>query len=277
MTDEIEDIEIEEGQEPESTVVERDYEAEAIKQGWRSPDKLKDPSKGLDAKTFVERGEEFAPFIKAKAKEVENKNAELERRIAEQDAAIERANRISEKLLDQAKQETLAKIKADQKTAWEQGDDARYNELDKRRDNLADEFRVEPVKQKIVDAPDPYVSKFQQENSWYNQDLILTNTANSLDASLIASGRFNSVEARHAEVKRQIIEAFPHKFANPNREVKTGMGTGRSPAKSSSAKKGWDNMPEADKRMAAGFLKGGKSKEDYAKTYWEMIKEDDNA
>ncbi len=279
MTDEIEDIEseVEEGQEVESTESERDYEAEATKQGWIPPEKMKDPSRGVDAKTFVERGEVFRPALNAKFKEAENKLAEYDRKFQEQEAAIERSNRIAEKLHERAKQDALEQIKSEQKKAWEQGDDIRYNELDKRRDNLADEFKIEPVKQKVVDAPDPYVNKFQQENPWYNQDLILTNTANSLDASLIASGRFNSVEARHAEVKRQIIEAFPHKFSNPNREVKTGMGTGRSPAKSSSNKKGWEAMPEADKRMAAGFLKGGKSKEDYAKTYWEMIKEDDNA
>lgn len=278
MTDEIEDIEIE-GQETESTekAPERDYVAEATKQGWRPPSELKDPSRGVDAKTFVERGEEFAPFIKAKARETESKNAELERRIVEQDAAIERANKISEKLIERARQEALEQNARERKAAWEQGDDAKYEALDKKRDTIADEFKVEPVKQKINITPDPYVNKFQQENPWYGQDLVLTDTAESLDKRLIATGRFSSIEARHAEVKRLVVEAFPHKFANPNREIKTGMGTGRSPAKPSSSKKGWDAMPEADKRMAAGFLKGGKTKEDYAKTYWEMIKEDENA
>ncbi len=281
MIDEIEDIEtpeVESDQEIESTEPERDYIAEATKQGWVPPEKMKDPSRGVDAKTFVERGEIFRPALNAKFKEAENKLAEYDRKFQEQEAAIERSNRIAEKLHERAKQDALEQIKSEQKKAWEQGDDARYNELDKRRDNLAEEFKVEPLKPRI-EAPqvDQYVSKFQQENPWYNQDLILTDAAENLDKRLIASGRFTSVEARHAEVKRLVVEAFPHKFTNPNREIKTGMGTGRSPAKSSSTKKGWDAMPEADKRMATGFLRGGKSKEDYAKTYWEMIKEDDNA
>lgn len=281
MTEEIE-IELPEVEDQEdsleSKTPERDYVAEATKQGWRPPSELKDPSRGLDAKTFVERGEEFAPFIKAKAKEVESKNAELEHKLAEQELAIERNNRITEKLIERAKQEALELNARERKTAWEQGDDAKYDELDKKRDTIGNEFKIEPAKSHTEVIPKhAAVSKFEQENPWYGQDMILTKNADDLDAALIASNRFTSVEARHAEVKRQIVEAFPHKFANPNREIKTGLGTGRSPAKSSSNKKGWDAMPEADKKVAAGFLKGGKSKEDYAKTYWEMIKEDENA
>lgn len=278
MSEEIEDI-IDDGQESEAvenTEEERDYEAEAIRQGWRPPSELKDPKKGVDARTFVERGEEFAPFIKAKAKEQEAKLAEYDRKFAEQEAAIERSNRLSERMLEKAKQDALEQNARERKTAWEQGDDAKYEALDKKRDTIADEFKVEPVKKAEAFTPDPHVSRFQQDNPWYGQDLILTNTANSLDASLIQTGRFNSVEARHAEVKRQIVEAFPHKFENPNRTKPNALGGGRNPAKTST-KKGWDAMPEADKKMAAGFLRGGKSKDDYATEYWKMIKEDENA
>lgn len=275
MSEEIEEI-IDEGQELKSiNKKEQDYEGEAKKQGWVPKEQYKNPDKWVDAKTFLERGEAFRPALNAKFKEAEVKLAEQDRKLAEQEVAIERASRLSEKMLERAKQEALEQIKTEQKKAWEQGDDARYNELDKRRDNLADEFKIEPVKKSEVFTPDPHVNKFQQENVWYGSDLILTNTANQLDASLIQSGRFSSVEARHAEVKRQIIEAFPHKFENPNRSKPNALGGGRNPVKTST-KNGWDAMPEADKKMATGFLRGGKSKDDYAAEYWKMIKEDEN-
>lgn len=263
--------EVEENQEVESTETERDYEAEARQQGWVPKEDYKNPEKWVDAKTFVERGEIFRPALNAKYKEAENKLAEFERKFAEQEAAIERNNKIAERMMEKAREDALEKLRAEQRIAFEQGDDARYNELDKRRDKLAEEFRIEPVKKIEVQAPDPYVSKFQQDNPWYNQDLVLTNMANAIDASLIASGRFGTVESRHAEVKRQIVEAFPHKFENPNRTKSNGLGVGRSPAKPSTTKKGWDSIPEADKKIAMGFLRStGKSQEEYAKTYWEM-------
>lgn len=278
---EIEENQIEEQEVDQSGALEdtqeRDYEAEARQQGWVPKEEYKNPDKWVDAKTFVKRGEIFRPALNAKYKEAENKLADLERKFAEQEAAIERNNRIAEKMMERAREDALEKLKAEQRAAWEQGDDARYNELDKRRDKLADEFKIEPVKvvpQREIPQVDPYESKFARENPWYEQDPILRNMAVAVDASLIARGGFTSVEARHAEVKRQIIEAFPHKFENPNRAKSTGLGTGRNPAKTAT-KKGWDAMPEADKKIATGFLaRTRQSKEDYAKAYWE---DDDNA
>lgn len=276
MSEEIEELEsgIDDVQEAEIED-EQDYEGEAKKQGWVPKEQYKNPDKWVDAKTFVERGEAFRPALNAKFKEAEAKIAEQNRKLAEQEAAIERSNRLYERLAEKATQDAIEKNAQERKVAWEQGDDARYNELDRQRDNIPNQFKVEPVKKAEVFTPDPHVSKFQQENTWYGSDLILTNTANQLDASLIQSGRFPSVEARHAEVKRQIIEAFPHKFENPNRTKPNALGGGRNPAKTS-IKKGWDAMPEADKKMAAGFLRGGKSKDDYATEYWKMIREDEN-
>ncbi len=254
---------------------ETDYEAEAAKQGWVPKDQYKNPEKWVDAKTFVERGEVFRPALNAKYKETEAKYTELERKYQEQEAAIERANKISEKMMENYKRDTLEKLKAEQKSAWEQGDDARYNELDKRRDNLADEFKIETPKS-TTQTPkvDPYVSKFEQENPWYGQDYTLTQAAQFHDARLIRERGYLSPEERHAEVKKAVIEEFPHKFENPNRQVKSPLGTGRNPAKTS-VKKGWDSMPEVDKKMAMNFItRSGQSKDTYAAAYWENEKKE---
>lgn len=261
--------------EGESQADETDYEADASKQGWVPKEHYKgNPDRWVDAKTFVERGEIFRPMLHTKYKELETKWEESQRRLSEQEAAIERNNKIAEKFQERAKQEALEQLKRDQKKAWEQGDEATYDKLDKRRDAIADEFKVEPVKT-APSAPvvDPYVRKFEQENPWYGKDLVLTDTAESLDRRLIASGQFPTPELRHAEVKRLVVEAFPHKFTNPAREVKNGLGSGRNPAKLT-IKKGWDAIPEADKKIATGFIRStGKTQEEYAKTYWEMSKE----
>lgn len=260
-------------EEDESEAEEVNYEAEAVKQGWVPKDQYKNPDKWVDAKTFIERGEIFRPALNAKYKETEAKYTELERKYQEQEAAIERANKISEKMMENYKRDTLEQLKTEQKKAWEQGDDARYNELDKRRDNLADEFKIEAPKQ-VPPQIDPYVSKFKQENPWYEQDYTLTQAAQFHDARLLRERGYLSPEERHAEVKRAVIEEFPHKFENPNRQIKSPLGTGRSPAKTT-AKKGWDSMPEVDKKMAMNFIsRSGQSKDIYAAAYWENEKKE---
>lgn len=262
----------------EAEVEEADYEPDAEKQGWVPKEKYKgDPKKWVDAKTFVERGEQFRPMLHAKYKEAETKLAEYGRKFEEQEVAIERSNRVSAKLFERAKQEALEEIKRDQKKAWEQGDEALYDKLDKRRDSLEEEFKIEEPKPKAAEpGVDPYVVKFQQENSWFGKDFTLTQAAQFHDARLAREQAYLTPEQRHAEVKKLVIEEFPNKFENPNRQVKMGLGAGRNPSKPTN-KKGWDTMPESDKKMAQGFMRStGKSKEEYAKAYWEMIKEEGN-
>lgn len=281
MSEELEDnldIELEEGldNEPEDNDIdETDYDSEAEKQGWVPKERYKgDPKRWVDSKTFVERGEIFRPMLHTKYKEVETELADTKRRLAEQDAAIERNNKIAEKFQERAKQEALEQIKREQRAAFEQGDEAKYEQLDKRRDNIAKEFEVEPVK--VAPVPqgiDPYVQKFQQENPWFGQDIILTDAAESYDRKLAA--KYPDPAIRHAEVKKLVIEAFPHKFENPSRGQKNSLGSGRNPGKAS-VKKGWDSIPETDRKLAAGFIKGGMSKEEYAKDYWDLSKEKDS-
>jgi hypothetical protein len=284
MTEELEDnldTELEDGLDNEpadNEVDETDYDAEAEKQGWVPKEKYKgDPKRWVDAKTFVERGEIFRPMLHTKYKEVETELADTKRQLAEQAAAIERNNKIAERFQERARQEALEQIKREQRVAFEQGDDAKYNELDKRRDNIAKEFEVEPVKVKAeTNQPDPYVVKFQQENPWFGKDFTLTQAAQFHDARLARENPYMSPESRHTEVRKLVVAEFPNKFENPNRGQKNGLGSGRNPGKQPPAKKGWDAIPEVDRKLAAGFIKGGMSKEDYAKDYWELSKEKDD-
>ncbi|RLC55297.1 MAG: hypothetical protein DRI30_07825, partial [Chloroflexi bacterium] len=54
---------------------ERDYEAEAVEQGWNAD--FDGPNK-TDAKTFVERGEQIAGILKSKNKKLEDRLHKLE-------------------------------------------------------------------------------------------------------------------------------------------------------------------------------------------------------
>lgn len=261
--------------------VNNDFEDDALKQGWVPKEKYKgDPKRWVDAETFVKRGEIFRPMLSAKNKELEEKLEESNRKYSEQQKAIERTAKMQEKLFERARQDALAEIRREQKEAWAQGDDAKYDQLEKRRDKLDEEFKVEEPKAAPATAQqiDPYVKKFQDENPWFGRDYTLTQAAQFHDARLHRENPTLTPEQRHAEVKKALVEEFPSKFENPNRRGKTAVGTGRSPGKSSQ-KQGWDSIPEADKKMATGFIRssGGKlTKETYAKDYWAMIKEEEN-
>lgn len=246
---------------PENTQEDNiDYESFAKVQGWSPKEKWKGADdQWVDAKEFVERGRQFQSTLK-------EKNQTLERRLQEQEDANKRAVKMFDKLNENAKKDALDKIRTQQKQALEEDNDTLYNELESKKTELHEEFKVEAPN--TQPQPDPNVEAFRRENSWYGADPIMTDYANRYCNQMAAEGK--TVAQQLEETKRYIVGHFPDKFENPKREAAPTVSTASAPSKVNKAT-GWKDIPAADKKIAEGIMKStGLTKEQYVKEYFEL-------
>lgn len=165
---------------------ERNYEAEAHAEGWRPLEKFKgDPDKWIDAKEFVERGENILPLVKAQNGKLKGELESQKRSLSEMRAAMDEFKLFHEetaaKLKKDAK-ESYARAEADLKAARKQarsdGDDDKVDEIN---DTLVDLKReAEKESAKATKAPTnkssedisktPEFQSWAKENPWFGED-----------------------------------------------------------------------------------------------------------
>lgn len=134
----------------------RDYVAEAREIGWLPLEEFKgDPSKHVDAETFVRRGEEVLPLVK-------KQNATLRREIDDLKKLVKRLEKSEQNAYNAA----LADLRAKQEEAVETGDLDQFRETSKKIDALKEDIREEVG---LVKGEDPIEQEelFIEANPWY--------------------------------------------------------------------------------------------------------------
>lgn len=159
----------------------QEFEAEASKMGWVPEDKFRgDKSRWVDAKTFVERGHEVLPIVKAELRKTRDELEQVkqaaqefqaltqqarDREVGEWKAKYEEAIRAKKEALDQGNGEAFIEAEANQK------------ELEAHRPQPKQEVKVDPV-----------FAQWRGENSWYGTDVEKTMEANLIGYRLAKSG-----------------------------------------------------------------------------------------
>jgi len=165
-----------------TTEGERNYETEAGEMGWRPQEEFKgDPTKWVDAKEFVERGEHILPILKANTSKLRSELLTRDQELAKLRASVEASDKAvkvlrkhyeetQEKELKQAKSDLLQQLK-DAKLL---GDvDSEVEILEKLQ-----EFNAKPVEtkevegaKKPVETGEPELSpefiEWKSENPWF--------------------------------------------------------------------------------------------------------------
>ena len=237
---------------------ERDYEAEAVEQGWNAD--FDGPNK-TDAKTFVERGEQIAGILKSKNKKLEDRLHKLE-------AANVQFGEYHKQTLETQKKKTAEQVEALEEQlaqAITDGDGQAYNLHRKQIDNL----KAEPV----TTDQNAYAQMAQDwvsENKWYNENPKLATFADGLSERVAGSGF--SGQAYFSELTRQVKEAFPEDFANPKKTAANAVEPGGQVSTGNSKAKTYDNLPDDAKIACNDFVTTGfMTQEDYVKQYeWEQ-------
>jgi len=253
---------------------ERDFESEARAMGWRPQEEFSgDPKQFIDAKTFVERGEQFLPILKAQNKNLVATVRKLERGLAE-------ATEFFSKAEQRSYERALAELKAQQLQAVETGDVQAFKAVEHEIGELQKETAA---KMKTAAAGDDAETlqealiEWRAENSWYQPDAADPDRKLMSDYADLVARKMGARETLGMQpreyldaIAEKVRERFPKHFAKPGTQPKAKTTT-EAPTRGSGKPGGktFADLPAEAQRQADRFVKVGvlKSRDDYVKSY----------
>lgn len=286
---------------------EQTVEQKAQEMGWVPKEEFRgDEKRWMSAEDFVERGETFVPFLKKSNRELKGqidsvtaRNAELERMLRANTAAIEEMQEDNtvrnREAVAASRDELIEQIAA----AREEGDTRKeltlMDQLQDTRDKLKEaakkpaekEAPISTVSQPADYTKTPEWQQFKSENSWFDEDPVMRSASIAIGQQLAAEGGADWKALSASERFSQIAAATRKRFgmndnsrrAGPSkvegsRSSNSGSGGGGS------ASRGYDSLPreaqEACDRAGQRLIGAGKKYKNqadqrtaYAKTYFE--------
>lgn len=213
-----------------------DIESRALKMGWFPKEQWKgDPDRWTDAATYVERGEQLLPILRANNQRLMDEVQALRTKTAEQDQVIKSATESIEELKkfnteaarDKVKDQKDA-VKAALVEAKKAGNVEQEVELTEQLNDLnaalktpaATEKKTEPAKETTA-QPNVEAQRIFQEwvadNPWYTKDLRKAAVANAVAQELRAADPQMSLKGRafYDKVSEEVEKTFG---GNPQRQ-----------------------------------------------------------
>jgi hypothetical protein len=243
----------------------QDAEDKALRMGWVPKDQFKgDPEKWTDAETFIKRGEEFLPFLKANNRKLETANNKLAKEVETLKATMQEFGEFHSKTAKREYERAMADIEARQEAAASRRGSGGRQATTKEAIELTAEVKAkgEPKADEAPSGPPP---EWLEENGWFETDRVMKAAAIEIAQELADTGA--SKEKQLREVAKRIREEFPHKFENPRRREPAAVEGGG--ARRGGVAKGWADLPPEAKAAGERFIRQGlmKSKDEYAKQY----------
>lgn len=227
----------------------RNYEAEALEAGWVPKDKWTgDPSKWTDAKVFMERGEKVLPIVLKTNRELKQRIAASEQRVAQMTQDFEAYRTMMEKARQREKAELeaqLAQARLVRAKAVTDGDGAEFDRADKAVKELeaVKEENDKPAP-KGGDTIHPDFAAWKEKNPWYD---VATNEDYFLEGTEIA----RSLVMKAIRNKQQPPEGLPL-FSAVEKEMKK-----RHPDLRGAAQEIIDRGGDVDNDSGPSHEKGG--------------------
>lgn len=245
----------------------RDYEAEARSSGWVPQDQWKGPpERWVDAQKFVERGEQFFPFVQAKLKKSLDKIDQLEATVGELRTGNEEFRRFHETALAKQKrehEEHIARLEEARSKAVTEGDGDAFAKAEKD----LQEARKQPVTT-TTQTPkiNPEVQAWMAENTWYTTDRELKAMTDGLSDVLAAEQPNLKGRPFLDELAKRVKTVVPHKFTTQRPITTEGHGNGGGQGKKD---RSYEALPPEAKAACDRFVKTipGFTKEAYIASY----------
>lgn len=214
-----------------------EFETRALAMGWIPEEQFKgDKSKWVDAETFVKKGEDFLPIVKAENRKLKSqldgalgKVAKLEGVVAEATESIKALQQYNTEMNQQRAQEMRKQIMAELKEARQAGDTDREAELDEKLDEVKDAIRTSQSKKTEDDSkgkpngnapaqPPAEVkavfNEWLKDNSWWTTDRRMRAIAVDVTQEMLENGevsqdmdpreRMDKVGARTKEIMKEM-------------------------------------------------------------------------
>lgn len=259
MTDALEQV--------QDTAPEPSIEDNAREMGWRPKEEFKGPEeKWVDAETFVKRGEEILPILRANSKKDREALDAAKAEIAEMKRVFGEFKQYHSQTEQRAYQRAMRDLEARQAEAVEAGDVNEVRKITKEMTDLSKDVRTD-------DQGSPYagpdhakaLNQWKGDNPWFGSDSVMTAAANAIADELEASGVKGAEQL--AEVGKRIRAEFPHKFENERRKQPAAVEGAVTPPRKQG--KGWNDLPPEAKATAEKWVKQGLiTKEAYVKDYF---------
>lgn len=236
---------------------ELDAEDRALGMGWTPKAQFKgDPEKWVDAETFVKRGEEFLPFLKAN-------NKRLEKELENVRKDLKTFGEFHKKTAEREYGRALADLKAELAEASAAGDADAVDDISDRLADLKADIKAEaPAK---AGHSEDVVKAWVAKNDWYAKDPALRGAAKEISIELEAAGLTDTAE-QLAEVAKRIKAEFPEKFGNPRRRDSSPVEAGGHGARKSGKSRA--DLPLEARQFMDRMVKSGTMTEaEYLKDY----------
>lgn len=227
-----------------------DFEAKAREDGWVPSEEWKgDQSRWVDAKTFVERGQQFLPIVQAKYRKTLETVDSLRKEVDELKMGSKEYREFAEKALARERQEKESKItelETLRKKAISEGDGDAFDRADKKLTELRQEPAAKP-------ALAPETQAWLTENTWYSQDPVLRGIADGLSDVVAAENPGLKGRAFLDKLREKVQTEVPHKFQNFRRETSiTEDHQRKTPSKKGRT---YEDLPDDAKTACSRFLK----------------------
>jgi hypothetical protein len=261
---------------PGEEAPQRDFDAEARELGWLPKEEFKgDPSRWTDAETFVRKGDEVMPLIKAQNKRLKREVEDLKKQFRQASAHFSKAE-------ERAYTRALADLTAKQEAAVESGDLAEHRKVSKEIDDLSKEMPGKPTNQATAEEAREAWDDWREQNSWYDR----ANLASAPEADVNARLYADRMVEKHIDKTNDmppaeffafigdlVKEKYPLIGRKAPREKPPSDVAPTTGARPSNRGKSWADMEPEERRvaerLAEKWVKSGllKSKDDYLKSY----------
>lgn len=250
-----------EGEEVQAEATERDFEAEAREHGWTSKEEFKgDPSRWVDAETFMKRADEMMPLLKAQ-------NARQKREIEQLKKDFKRATAHFEGVEKRAYDRAMADLEQKHAEAVEAGDVKAASAAVR---EMRDLKPVEDVSGKSPEAlkaeAEEAFDTFREENPWFDR----ANLANASEVEINARLFFDRMVDKNMAKTKEMApaeffgfildmteEKYPQLKAKPSRQKPASAVEGGTAGRARGTSKSWDNLPDTAKRQYERFISRG--------------------
>ena len=275
-----------------------DLEAEAREMGWSDKDAWRGPpEQWIDAKTFVERGRQILPIVRARSEQLHGELNQTRGRLQQMESALTAANAAIEALQEAHEEDTKEQVEAARRelrtqlaAASRDGDHDQVAELTDKMTQLntaaADDDDKDKGRDKSREQPRRQPHPLQPEiDAWYakNPDFVKSPRhvalANAISNELRLSGDTSAGAAFLDKVAAEVEKALGPASRGTSRVSSGNGGSGRRDTSSGGAK-GYQDLPadakEACDRQAKRLVGENRKhktidswRASYAKTYFQ--------
>jgi hypothetical protein len=246
---------------------ERDYEAEASKEGWVPKEQWKgDPEQHKTAQQFVEDGEKIIPIMRGKVERLEGRVDQLLQ-------SNRQLNERTQRSIEKEKQENARLIKeleAVRKQAITESDGDAFDRADRQIQELREVEQPFNDAQPDVEAFKRMSASWVEKNPWYSKNRKLRLYADGLADEVIGDGYRG--QRYFDELTRRIKEDHPEEFGNKTRNQPTSVEVGGE-REVVSGERTFANLPADAKKEFKQFEKDipGFTKEQFLEQYeWDQ-------